>query len=1174
MNHTQPTNNSVFDCGARQQSKVVYRGSVVVLVLVLVAGVGAANGGAGELDVANSSQLQDPDAVEIDERLTEQEGTVEVFLRLSAAEATTVTGLQAHARTTQTDLRAVAARTDGLGVESRFWLANAALVSVDTDRLPVAALARIDGVERLTPNTEMEALPDRPTRPSPSESGPDGVDPGAATHGNATYGLEQIGAPTVWAEYDTRGEGTRVAVLDTGVDPDHPEIDLDGWAKFDADGNEVDEPPQDVDPSGHGTHVSGTVAGGAANGTHIGVAPETELYHAVALRECEPACVVTVAQLVASMQWAVEVDADVLSMSIGIPGAIEAFVEPVRNANEVGAPVVVSSGNEGDGLALSPANVYDAIGVGAADDDRTIAGFSSGDQYNTESFWGADAPADWPDEYTVPSVSGPGVSVLSSVPNGSYDYYSGTSMATPHVAGAIALAQSATEAEVTAGEMRTALQVTGWKPDGWPTPEWEADTRYGYGHVDVPAVIEYLDAPSAALRLDPRRPDPNGTVTFTADSSFGDIDSYVWEFDGDGETDATGETVTHTYGAEGLYNVSLTVTAGEETDTATRVVDVAPQPFEERWTEAVGAPTRGGQTVVDDTVFVGGIDGHALDVSTGNGTNLPTRGPVWNAPTVVEGTAYFGTAGDENRVYAYDTDTEQLVWRTRTDGSVRASPTVVAGTVYAGSDDGGVYALDAETGEQVWRVETGGPVRGAPTAVETHPEPAQAAWTVLVGSNSGHVYALNGATGDIRWVAETGGPVRSAPTVGDARFGVDRRLVYVGSDDGTVRALDAETGATEWVVETGAPVRAAPTVALGRVYVGGDDTTVYALDAETGEQVWTAETGGLVRGGPTVADGTVYVGSTDGFLYALDTETGERRWTNSLFAEVHTAPTVVGGTVYVSTDRAVHAIETEHGATSVDSRVALGTLGHGPSWADQSPTALFEADPAVPEPGESVTLNARETVGEVESYTWELTGDDDPDATGPTATTSFDTVGQHPVGLTVTGSEGEQRVRTATVDVAEELVAAVDIDTADPETHAPVSVDAGESSGTVERYDWDFGDGGTATGETATHTYTAYGEFEVTLTLTDIAGRTTAATATVTVDPAVEPVVGESPPRDLTGDGLHRDVDGDGVFSIFDVQALFVGLDSDPVQSNVWAFEFNEDGNANIFDVQALFGKL
>ncbi|MFT4945575.1 MAG: PKD repeat protein, partial [Halovenus sp.] len=268
------------------------------------------------------------------------------------------------------------------------------------------------------------------------------------------------------------------------------------------------------------------------------------------------------------------------------------------------------------------------------------------------------------------------------------------------------------------------------------------------------------------------------------------------------------------------------------------------------------------------------------------------------------------------------------------------------------------------------------------------------------------------------------------------------------------------------------------------------DTTVYALDAATGDPVWTAETGGLVRGGPTVANGTVYVGSTGGYLYAFDAATGQRYWTSNLFAEIHTAPTVVNGTIYVSTDRNVHAIETRHTATSSDSRVALGTLGHEATWAEQAPTALFDIDPSVPRVGDPATFDATRSVGTIESYAWDFTGDGDPDTTGGTVTQSFESVGEYPV----------------------------------------------------------------------------------TLTVTDTAGRT--ATRAVPVAVSLPPVVGEHPPRDPTGDGRYEDVDGDGTVDIFDVQALFTGLDSDAVQSHAGAFDFDGDGTVGVLDVQALFERV
>jgi hypothetical protein len=180
-------------------------------------------------------------------------------------------------------------------------------------------------------------------------------------------------------------------VLDTGVDADHPDIDLasDGWVEFDASGERLDTEPHDS--SGHSTHVTGIVAGGNASGRYVGVAPEARLLYGKVLDDGG-----TFAQITAGIEWALERDADVISMSFGIPANDdsvyeEAFIEPIRTASEAEAVVVTSSGNTGQGATGSSGNVYDAVAVGAVDDDGEVAAFSSGETVDTSTARGADA---------------------------------------------------------------------------------------------------------------------------------------------------------------------------------------------------------------------------------------------------------------------------------------------------------------------------------------------------------------------------------------------------------------------------------------------------------------------------------------------------------------------------------------------------------------------------------------------------------------------------------------------------------------------------------------------------------------------------------------------------------------------------------------------------------------
>jgi len=471
----------------------VLGGLLTVVLLVVIAGVvgGVAAQSAGESPVAES--------VTVEDALAESNGTVEVLVALSGAEgATDVRGLQAHAAETQGPLVEMAERRDGLRVERQFCLTNAVLVTVDTGQLSLDTLAGVEGVEALRENgrVTVDTATPAPTRTTGVGSGhrTDGhgvTTPVASTDVSTgsydtTYGLAQINATAVWDSYGTQGEGTSVAVLDTGADESHPDIDVARWAEFDSNGNQVDTTPNDGD--GHGTHVSGTVTGGNASGTHIGVAPGADLYAAKVLDDDGSG---TFAQIIAGMEWAVNQDADLISMSLGAQGYYDSLVDPVRNAESAGVTVVASSGNGGAGTSGSPGNVYDAISVGASNASGGIAGFSSGESIDTSAAWSS-PPSDWPGTYVVPSVSAPGRSVQSAWLNGSYELLSGTSMAAPHVSGAIALMESALGSDPGPDELETALAETARKPDDTGVPAGERDTRYGSGIIDVPAAIESL----------------------------------------------------------------------------------------------------------------------------------------------------------------------------------------------------------------------------------------------------------------------------------------------------------------------------------------------------------------------------------------------------------------------------------------------------------------------------------------------------------------------------------------------------------------------------------------------------------------------------------------------------------------------------------------------------------
>ncbi|MFC5056571.1 S8 family serine peptidase [Saccharothrix xinjiangensis] len=241
------------------------------------------------------------------------------------------------------------------------------------------------------------------------------------------HSTARIGAPTAWAAGHT-GAGVVVAVLDTGVDDTHP--DLAGQVAGRAD---FTEQAGSADPVGHGTHVAATIA--STHPRYRGVAPGARILDGkvCTLRGCAESAVLRGAQ------WAVDQGADVVNLSLGGPDTpdvdpLEAAVD--RLSAETGALFVVAAGNSGGpGTVSSPSTADAALSVGAVDRADAIAEFSSR----------GPRPGD---RGVKPDLTAPGVGivaarsrdgVIGTPVDDAHVALSGTSMATPHAAGAAAL---------------------------------------------------------------------------------------------------------------------------------------------------------------------------------------------------------------------------------------------------------------------------------------------------------------------------------------------------------------------------------------------------------------------------------------------------------------------------------------------------------------------------------------------------------------------------------------------------------------------------------------------------------------------------------------------------------------------------------------------------------------
>jgi subtilisin family serine protease len=369
----------------------------------------------------------------------------------------------------------------------------------------------------------------------------------AAVYPGVQYGAQlnrsvpMIGAPQLWADGPTSmGDGAKIAILDTGVDQTHPFFSPQGFTyppgfpkgqtayttpkvivarAFPQPGTTRRNSLLPVDEDGHGTHVAGIAAGDFETPSILGlslsgVAPRAYIgnYRVLTVATPDFCCNGNAPEIARAIEAAVRDGMDVINLSIG-----EVEIEPsrdivalaIRGAARAGVVTVAAAGNDfdafGPGSVGSPASAADAIAVGAVASGReepagSIVSFSSGG----------------PTPLSLrlkPDVMAPGGSILSSYPGDSWTLLSGTSMASPHVAGAVALLRRRhpdwTPAQIRSVLVTTARQVGSAQRSGAgliALPQADRPLLFA-----APSVISFgLVRPGSTLRASVRLTDAGG----------------------------------------------------------------------------------------------------------------------------------------------------------------------------------------------------------------------------------------------------------------------------------------------------------------------------------------------------------------------------------------------------------------------------------------------------------------------------------------------------------------------------------------------------------------------------------------------------------------------------------------------------------------------------------------
>ncbi len=310
------------------------------------------------------------------------------------------------------------------------------IVVAELPEKAVEKLAKAKGVERVEYDAKVFAYPKPPSPPGRDKDNDGAPQPDQTV----PWGVERINATEAWDVSDGSSAGViEVAIIDTGIDRDHPDLkDNIAWGVSVLHGRISTKPKDYQDRNGHGTHVAGIIAAMNNEIGVVGVAPAVEIYAIKALGNDGSGWVsdiiLGIEQALFGPDGVLDKDGDgvvvgdpdddaaeVISMSLGSTADVQSLHDAIIDAYNYGVVIVAASGNEGSPTPSYPAAYPEVIAVGAIDKNDNIASWSN----------------------RGVELTAPGVNILSTYPDDTYEILEGTSMACPHVSGVVALLQAA-----------------------------------------------------------------------------------------------------------------------------------------------------------------------------------------------------------------------------------------------------------------------------------------------------------------------------------------------------------------------------------------------------------------------------------------------------------------------------------------------------------------------------------------------------------------------------------------------------------------------------------------------------------------------------------------------------------------------------------------------------------
>ncbi|MFW6119022.1 MAG: PKD domain-containing protein [Planctomycetota bacterium] len=897
---------------------------------------------------------------------------------------------------------------------------------------------------------------------------------------------ETIESARAW-DYCTGDASIIVAVCDTGVQADHPDLS----ANMASEGYNAVDGSSDTSPvMNHGTQVAGCV--GAVGNNTTGVSGVNWTVSIMPIRVTNRSDgYAYYSDMARGIQWAADHGARVANLSYLAAGSytIDSAAHYLRDK---GGLLFVAAGNNGADQTGTWPDFTSFVAVGATTSSDTRASFSNYGEFI--------------------DLVAPGSSIRTTTTGGSYATVSGTSFSSPIAAGVAALAWSADPAQSPA-QLEELLFST--CVDLGDAGE---DNVYGHGRVDSGAALAKLGGeapnqpPTASVTATPTSGTAPMEVSFDGSGSAdndGSIASYAWDF-GDGST-ATGATVVHTYSDAGSYSATLTVTDDDGATDSASVTVTVDAPNAAPTASASAMPTSG--TVPLEVSF----DGSGSTDSDGSIASYTWDfgdGDTASGATVTHTYSDAGSYAATLTVTDDDGATDSASVTVTVDApnaaptaSASAMPTSGTVPLEVSFDGSGSTDSDGSIASYTWDFGDGDTASGA-TVTHTYSDAGSYTATLTVTDDGG---ATDSASVTVTVDAPNAAPTASAsamPTSGTVPLEVSFDGSGSTDSDGSIASYtwdfgDGDTASGATVTHTYSDAGSYTATLTVTDDDGATDSASVTVTVEAANEPPAASASATPTSG-TVPLAVYFDGSAS---VDADGSVVDYRWD---FGNGATAEACTLSYTYEAAGsyQAVLTVTDDDGAT--DSAAVTITV----ESANEAPVASASATPTSGTAPLEVNFDGSASSdgdGTITQYTWDFA--DGSTGSGATVSHIYSEAGTYDATLTVVDNYGTSASDTVTVTVEtpnSPPTASVSATPTSGFVPLEVSFDGSgstDSDGNIASYTWEFGDGHSGTGAVVSHAYDEAGTYTATLTVSDDDGATDTAAATIEVEEPNAPPV-------------------------------------------------------------------